>query len=231
MDASTLISAWELALAYAPAARMAAVVTAGGNTSAWSIDIDQREREALRLHRAIAGDTLDAQASCAHCGERMDIGLPLSMLNAEAASDPCVEHGDWRIALRVPSTQDVCEALAQSDSETALFRACITAAHQAGEARSPDELPGDVRRLCEERLDQLAPLANLALALRCPACGHMDTLPLDIGAYVFERLGYWAEDQLEEVAQLCRAYGWEERHVLAMSPWRRRFYLERAEVA
>jgi len=34
-----------------------------------------------------------------------------------------------------------------------------------------------------------------------------------------------------DVATLCRAYGWSEKSVLAMSGWRRDFYLARLEEA
>lgn len=232
MDTNALIGAWELALTRPVAARMAQVLDVVGHAAPTaSLDLHEREREALRLHAAIAGDLFDAEATCAYCGERLEFGIPLAALDAAPDGAHRLDHEGWQIVLRVPRTDDVCRALEDSDSDAALFRACVASARHDGETRKAEEIPADVRTLCEARLDEIAPLANLAVACRCPACGAADSLPLDVGAYVFERLGHWVEDQLDEVARLCRAYAWDEGRVLAMSAWRRRFYLERAGTA
>ncbi|KXU84623.1 hypothetical protein CR51_41480 [Caballeronia megalochromosomata] len=229
MNASILLSAWETASAQLPGLRAGALVAALHDADAAAFDIGMREREALRVCAAIAGDMLDAEACCARCGERMDIALPLAALDATPDTRDEIEHDGWRIGLRVPHAQDVTFALESEDSETALFARCVRFASQNGCAMSPDAIPPALRERCEAQLDRLAPLANLALAVACPECGHADTVAFDAGEFAVERIGHWAEDELEAVARLCTLYPWSEAQVLAMSPWRRQFYLVRAE--
>ena len=45
---------------------------------------------------------------------------------------------------------------------------------------------------------------------------------------VWSDLTDWVGRTLTEVHQLARAYGWSEAEILAMSGWRRRWYLEAA---
>lgn len=231
MNAIALISAWEAALTRPLALRTATLLEAAGHAPSGSLDVGRREREALRIHTIIAGDVLDGETTCARCDERMDIAMTAAALDIEPACDHEVACDDWCVVLRVPDTHDVLFALAQDDSEAALFARCVTRAERGGSPVQAADLPAAVRERCDECLDRLAPLANLTLDLRCPACGHADAVPIDIGGFVFERMAHWVEEQLDIVARLCRTYAWSEEHVLAMSPWRRRFYLARAEGA
>jgi hypothetical protein len=232
MNASALLCAWETAAAQPPGQRAIALLAALHEADAASLDIGQRERDALRLCAAIAGSTLDAEACCAQCGERMDIALPMTALDAAPDTRDEIEHDGWRIGLRVPHARDVAFALdcaGSEDSEAALFARCVTFAERDGHAVAAREIPPALRERCEAQLDRLAPLANLALAVQCPACGHADTLAFDAGEFAVERIGHWAEDELDVVARLCTLYAWSEAQVLAMSNWRRQFYLDRAE--
>src|SRR5262249_18995729 len=123
----------------------------------------------------------------------------------------------------------VAWALREPDPDGALFGRCVVSALHRGTAHDPDAIPGPVRHRCEQHLDAQAPLANLEIELACPACAHSAPSPLDVGAYVVAALQPWVERRLDEVARLCLAYGWGEAEVLAMSGWRRAFYLARAE--
>ncbi|MEM5317143.1 hypothetical protein [Paraburkholderia sp. JHI869] len=234
MDLDTLISTWEAALAQPAATRTATLVAVlrEGAGDPLALDVGTREHDALRLAACIVGDALDAQTACVHCGERMEIRVPLAALERVPVDTAEVRDGVWQVGLRVPDTHDVLAALdfpAGEASEAALFSRCVRSAQCNSEARTANDLPAALRAQCEARLDALAPLANLTLDLVCPTCGAEDAVPLDAGAFVFERMRHWVEDQLDDVARLCRAYGWREADVLAMSAWRRRFYLARAE--
>lgn len=234
MDLDTLMSTWEAALAQPVATRTATLVAVlrEGADDPLALDVGTREHDALRLAARVAGAALDAETICAQCGERMEICVPLAALQFVPTGIAEVRDGAWQIGLRVPDTRDVLAALdfpAGEASEAALFSRCVTSARYNGEARTATDLPAALRAQCEARLDALAPLANLTLDLVCPACGAADAVPLDAGAFVFERMRHWVEDQLDDIARLCRAYGWREADVLAMSAWRRSFYLARAE--
>jgi hypothetical protein len=232
MDALALLAAWEHSLTQPLPLRAATAFALGvGDEEPGRVDIDCRERAAIRLHTLIAGDMLEATSTCSRCDERMDIAIPAATFEIESPAAREVQCDGWQITLRVPDSQDILFALKQDDSEAALFARCIVQAQQHSLAVQPDDLPATVRERCEEQLDRLAPLANLTLLLRCPACGEADEVPFDASAFVLDRLGFWVEDRLDEVVRLCRAFAWREEDVLAMSPWRRRFYLARAENA
>jgi hypothetical protein len=49
----------------------------------------------------------------------------------------------------------------------------------------------------------------------------------DIAAYLWQELHNWAVRVLDEVNILARAYAWREDDILALSPWRRRYYIQR----
>ena len=60
----------------------------------------------------------------------------------------------------------------------------------------------------------------------CPACGHDASITFDVVSYLWNEIDEWAKRVLVEVHVLAAAYGWSERDVLALSPRRRRLYLE-----
>jgi hypothetical protein len=229
MNASALLSAWEKASVQVPALRAATLLSAFDGVDAATLDIGRREHEALRLCARVAGSVLDAQAFCAQCGERMDIALPVEAF--DAAPDTCdeIESAGWRIGLRVPHTLDVQHALACADSDAALFARCVRFARYEGREAAAHDIPDALRERCEAQLERLAPLASAVLAVQCPACGHAAPVAFDAGAFAVERIGHWAEDELDSVVRLCSVFAWSEAQVLTMSPWRRQFYLDRAE--
>jgi hypothetical protein len=48
----------------------------------------------------------------------------------------------------------------------------------------------------------------------------------DIASYFWDEINAWANRILREVHILASRYGWSERDILALSPWRRQFYLD-----
>ena len=70
------------------------------------------------------------------------------------------------------------------------------------------------------------PDADVSIAFECPACGAAWLSRFDIVSYFWGELDDWAQRLLAEVHALARAYGWSEAAILALSPTRRRFYLE-----
>ena len=57
-------------------------------------------------------------------------------------------------------------------------------------------------------------------------CGHEWDELFDVVSFVWAELEVQACRLLQEVHVLARAYGWREGDVLALSPRRRRLYLE-----
>ena len=67
---------------------------------------------------------------------------------------------------------------------------------------------------------------GLELALSCPSCRHQWQATFDIVSFFWSEINAWAHRSLQEVHTLALAYGWREADILAMSPWRRQFYLK-----
>ena len=68
--------------------------------------------------------------------------------------------------------------------------------------------------------------ADVCLRMPCVDCGQSTTATVDIAGYLWAELDAWARALLLDVHVLASAYGWNESDVLALSPTRRRYYLE-----
>jgi hypothetical protein len=75
-------------------------------------------------------------------------------------------------------------------------------------------------------MEQADPQANIRLSLTCPACSHQWHGTFDIVTYFWNEINAWAQGVLRDVHMLAATYGWRESDILALSPWRRQFYLE-----
>lgn len=63
-------------------------------------------------------------------------------------------------------------------------------------------------------------------SLTCPSCNHGWHALFDIVSFFWSEIQSWASRIMREVHLLASAYGWRETDILAMSPLRRRLYLE-----
>ncbi|MFF1676937.1 hypothetical protein ACFVYG_12980 [Streptomyces sp. NPDC058256] len=89
-----------------------------------------------------------------------------------------------------------------------------------------DVLPPSVQRRIAEAAEAADPAADVTLNINCPECGTATRAELDIASYLWTELDAWARDLLLDVHLLATAYGWSEPEILALSPLRRRYYLE-----
>ena len=95
----------------------------------------------------------------------------------------------------------------------------------------PSALPADVRAALARAMAESDPLAEVLVAVSCPACETVFAADLDLGAFVWAELRAHAQRLLREVDVLARAYGWTEADVLALDDRRRGAYLELAREA
>ena len=75
----------------------------------------------------------------------------------------------------------------------------------------------------------LDPAAALSFAVDCPACACQWDAAFDPARSLWSFVQSRAEQTLLDVDALARRYGWNEAEVLALSPTRRRAYLQLAE--
>ncbi|WP_416138186.1 hypothetical protein ACM26W_17150 [Halomonas sp. HK25] len=182
----------------------------------------------FRLHQACFGRELMAWLDCTACGERMEFVLDASQWPAASANgNVLIEVAGHRF--QRPTSRHLAR-LVTLDDEHAAARQLL---HDCAEV--PEALPRDEPALAalleavDTALDESDPWADLALAMRCPACGHDDTASFDIAGYLWEEFDSQTKRLLDDIHALAQAYGWTEHDILALSETRRAAYLARIQ--
>jgi hypothetical protein len=137
-----------------------------------------------------------------------------------------VRQDGWDVEFRLPGVGDLAAAARSGDPRAALLARCLVSAVRDGTAVSHAELPAAVQQRIAEAVEAADPGADLTLNVACPECGRATRAELDIASYLWTELDSWARDVLLDVHLLATAYGWSEPEILALSPTRRRYYLE-----
>ncbi|WP_394437033.1 hypothetical protein [Streptomyces sp. SGAir0957] len=163
---------------------------------------------------------------------REDGGGPL---RADRGGQLRVDEDGWSVTFRLPTAGDLAAVEAAEPDDPARARSllitrCAVAAERDGSPVAVGELPAllpeRVRHRVAEAAAQADPGADVLLNVACPDCGHHTRAELDIASYLWTELDAWARDTLLDVHLLATAYGWSEPEILALSPLRRRYYLE-----
>jgi hypothetical protein len=87
-------------------------------------------------------------------------------------------------------------------------------------------LPDEVSEAVVAEIARHDPQGDIRFDLVCPDCSHRWEAIFDIVTFAWNEIGAWAGRLLRQVHTLARAYGWREAEILALSPFRRRLYLE-----
>ena len=238
-SAADLLDAWERARTEPPALRAAFLLSAASDReppdSIASVSIGEIDRRLLTLREWTFGPTLAGISDCASCGDRVEWTVQVAEVRAPvAAGTPAelsIDIDRCRIRFRLPNSRDLLAASGARDRTRArhvLLARCLLGIE--GEEQSPgvhegEDLPEPWSDAVCARMAEADPQADSALDLTCLACGHRWNEAFDIGAFFWAELSAWAERILHEVHTLACAYGWRERDIVNMSPWRRQFYL------
>lgn len=177
----------------------------------------------LRLHASLAGSCVEAQASCEHCGETLELPLDIDALLSGAATEPLdkpVFAGS--LGFRLPDSTDLAAVAALDDADDAavqiLRRCCLDpAVDETALAAAQDQA-------CTA-MEDADPLADMSLLLSCAACQRATTACLDPGLLAWDAIQRRALDLMQQVHALALAYGWTEGEVLTLPPSRRAVYL------
>ena len=181
----------------------------------------------LQLRAVCFGPHIDGHADCPRCGQRLAFALDARELLGPGCDDDDLAVCELEIAglrVRAPSLRDLAAVASDDDDERAARQLLVRCSLAGDVAR----LDAAALRAVEEGLDALDPQADLALSVRCVACGHADLVQLDAGRLLWEEIEARALLLLREVHQLASAYGWSEAQILALSPARRASYLAMA---
>lgn len=236
MTPSRMLEAWEDASASHPVKRPLALLAAACELpldDLARLPIGSRDQLLLGLRQWAFGTRLECESVCPACGERLEFGLDAEgiRLPASAGTERAVLSADgFEIAFRLPNSADLILCATGVDAQSAerrLLRSCVESACRAGLEVDADALPEPIVEAVGARFAELDPQADVQLALGCPACAHEWLAPFDIASFLWQELCDWSRRILEEIHSLASAYGWSETDILALSPARRAYYLER----
>lgn len=232
---AALLAAWEAGLAAGRTGRallLHAVARPGAGTEELlAVPLGRRDAELFGLRAELFGERLDVRVSCPSCAEEMEFVFDSGQVVGAAgpADGPLrVELDGWQVGFRLPTPGDLAAAeRAPADQARAVvLERCVLTAEHGGEPVAARQLPEPVQRRVAEAAAAADPYADVRLHLGCPECGEQALAELDIASYLWEELDDWARATLLHVHLLATAYGWSEAEILALSPLRRRYYLE-----
>jgi hypothetical protein len=243
-SASDLLNVWERGAGLPPVAQALAILAAAfpgvPADRLVHLSIGQRDACLLRLRELTFGPHLNGLAVCPSCGERLEMAFEAADLCKGDASLPDLEatpaattasltSPPYEVTFRLPDSADLNVISGMEDPLLArqqLLQSCLLSVSRDGHEIPTGELPAEVLEAVTERMTQSEPLADLTLALTCPACGHSWQMLFDIVSFFWSEINAWSARLLREVHILASAYGWREADILAMSAWRRQRYLE-----
>lgn len=235
---AALLTAWEQGLSQSPSRRLLTLLAAThpelSEEQLLKLPLGQRDGLALRLRELLFGAQLTGLATCPLCTEQLE--LTLEVADIKVKSNPSIQEqlvlklDGFDLEIRLPDSQDVMLIETVSSVEQArslLFKRCLLSVSRNGQACAVDKLPEALLDKVEAAMSEADPQADVQLDLFCPACQHRWLTPFDIASFLWIEINAWARRVLNEVHLLAKAYAWREADILAMSPARRRFYLER----
>ena len=227
LDDSRLIDTWDRAARLArPWRELALLESASGIAvdDLARLTIGERDRLLLALRIGTFGNRLECETRCPACDTRLELSFDASELLTPAPrvaeKDFEIVDDDWTVRFRLPTSNDVA-ATADPDELAARLISSLVGPSSIGSS-----LGTAVRARLAERMAELDPQADITLDLSCAACGNRWKASFDPAAFLFREIEAAVGRLTSEVHQLARAYAWSEESILAMSPTRRRRYLD-----
>jgi uncharacterized protein (UPF0212 family) len=237
LSAAEMLHTWEVGLAQPPLHRALTLLAAAwpDSTPATLVDlsIGQRNARLLRLREETFGPALTCHATCPRCGEPAELTFDIADVTVDAGIDVttpvAIRHDGYDIEIRIPTTRDLLAAAGSGDAATIrrhLLERCVLSAREGDREIEAGDLPEHVVAEISRHLANLDAQAEIRLGLSCPACGQPWEEGFDILSYFWIEIDTWASRLLFDVHSLAVAHGWREADILAMSPARRRRYLD-----
>lgn len=237
LSTTELLDVWEQGQGLAPWRRalllLAAACPETSSADLARLSVGRRDARLLTLREWAFGRRLSGVASCPGCGEQIelsctteDIRVPVEVNAAESLA---LSSDGYVVRFRPPDSLDLAAIADLADSGAArriLFERCVLEARRDDEEWPASRLPATIAEDVVTRIASADPQADVQLALSCPACGHQWCAVFDIVSFFWNEIEIRALCTLRDVHTLAMAYGWREIDILALSPWRRRLYLQ-----
>jgi uncharacterized protein (UPF0212 family) len=231
LSAQELLDAWERGLAEPPVRRalllLAAACPGADPEDLARESVGRRDARLLTLREWTFGPRLVSLASCPVCGERLETAFDVADIRVASHEDVAEEPitltvSGIELTFRLPNSADLLALTAAENVDGArrrLLGRCLL-------GTGADDLSEDALQAVARRMAEADPQGDVELSLSCPACGHSWLASFDIATFFWTEVDAWARVLLHEIHLLASAYGWRESDILALSPWRRRSYLE-----
>jgi hypothetical protein len=233
-----LLLAWELALVRQPAERALAILSAAEDSDSIAdlatLPIGSRDARLRALREATFGRRYRALVSCRSCNESLELTFepPDFVLaeNADAnAASRTVRLGEYALDIRPLDSTDLAAAARCPDATAArrvLALRSVRAARRGDDGVPIDTIPDALLPDLAAHIEAIDPEAETTHEVTCSACGARWDAAFDVAAYLWTEIEAEALRLLQQVHSLAGRYGWREADILAMSPLRRRAYLE-----
>lgn len=236
-DAEVLLRVWEENAGAHPIRRALALLDCawpetGG--AAWAqAPVGVRDGCLMRLYEILFGEQLHTVTRCPACGERLESSFRIQDIRVRPPALPqpgatlALRYERYEMIYRLPNSEDLLRlADGGEQRETALLRQCVVGASRDGAAVETETLPPEALAGLAAEMARQDPDADVRIGLSCVGCRHAWSVGFDIISHFWGELEDWAQRILADVHLLARAYGWAEREILALSPTRRRLYLD-----
>lgn len=234
VSAAALMEAWEDGLDEPVVDRAPALLRAIGcddGRDPAAMTVGTCDLQLFELRQSLFGPDLDVMTTCPACNQDVELAIPIQALIPARPGHPTgraiLEVGRLVVRSRLPTNGDLRAIAVHGYEATAtdLLERCVEAIEGPGAPKGVADLPDDVAHDLVAALAARDPGAEITADIACP-CGAEWTEIVDIRSILWTELTRWAQARMIEVHQLASAYGWAEREILEMSPYRRRFYLE-----
>jgi hypothetical protein len=196
------------------------------------LTIGQRDAHLLSLRETLFGSRFECLTHCTRCDALVELDFQANEIRAAHAKTDqshCIETKDCNVTFRLPDSTDLLAIQEESDAEHAtqvLLTRCVLEASEHGKRRTASDLSKDTISSIVGRMSELDPQAEVMLDLVCPNCTVRWQTPFDIVSHLWSELDAWARSLLRDVHALAGHYGWSESAIVAMTPQRRRLYLD-----
>ena len=233
LTTAQVVDAWERGLDRSLPDRMLVLLDAACPDATYdeiaAMPLGHRDALLLDLRALLLGPDLTGVSECPACGDPVESTFPAENLRVPADLPPAaVQHVEVEgldVAFRLPSTHDVITVNSShgGSAATQLLERCLDdPVSLAAAGVDWDTLASAVSRA----MSAADPQADVVLGLTCPGCANSWAAPFDIAGFLWAEIHGWVSRLLRDVDQLARTYGWTEADILALSPTRRRLYLE-----
>jgi hypothetical protein len=199
------------------------------------LSIGNRDALLLTLREKTFGQSLKGKATCPECAEQLELTMKVADILVEKNIGPNRELTTtidrYEVKFRLPDSTDIAflyDSIDMAAARHEIFDRCILSICDTSESKeiTIDGLPVEVMKEISDRIAKADPQADMLIDLSCPSCSKEWRMGFDIVSFFWSEINTWAYRILYEVRNLAMEYGWSERDILAMSPWRRQIYLE-----